>query len=133
MDGARRRAGLEHAARHELRHTCPTRSREAELALEAVQAQAGRQSIESTRLCLHLASDWLAGEYLRAAALIDADTSAPARCSPCRRWLPDHDDFWPAVSRLRPGLPVHGRENSPRDTHVDFTTSARRHVLLDHE
>jgi site-specific recombinase XerD len=42
----------------------------------AVQAQAGHLSIESTRVYLHLANDWLAGEYLRAAALIDADTAA---------------------------------------------------------
>ena len=69
-------AGLEHATCHELRHTCLTRLREAGMALEAVQAQAGHASIESTRVYLHLANDWLAGEYLRAAALIDADTAA---------------------------------------------------------
>jgi integrase len=45
---ARRRAGLEHATCHELRHTCLTRLREAGMALEAVQAQAGHASIEST-------------------------------------------------------------------------------------
>ena len=76
LDGARRRAGLEHATCHQLRHTCLTRLREAGMALEAVQAQAGHASIESTRVYLHLANDWLAGEYLRAAALIDADTAA---------------------------------------------------------
>jgi site-specific recombinase XerD len=76
LEGARRRAGLEHASCHELRHTCLTRLREAGMALEAVQAQAGHASIESTRLYLHLANDWLAGEYQRATALIDADTSA---------------------------------------------------------
>jgi site-specific recombinase XerD len=76
LDGARRRAGLEHATCHQLRHTCLTRLREAGMALEAVQAQAGHRSIESTRVYLHLANDWLAGEYLRAAALIDADTAA---------------------------------------------------------
>jgi integrase len=42
------------------------------MALEAVQAQAGHRSIESTRIYLHLANDWLAAEYLRAAELIDA-------------------------------------------------------------
>ena len=41
LDGARRRAGLEHATCHQLRHTCLTRLREAGMALEAVQAQAG--------------------------------------------------------------------------------------------
>ena len=46
------------------------------MALEAVQAQAGHRSIESTRIYLHLTNDWLAGEYRRAAALIDADAAA---------------------------------------------------------
>ncbi len=73
MAGARRRAGLEHATCQELRHTCLTRLREAGMALEAVQAQAGHRSIESTRIYLHLTKDWLAGEYRRAASLIDAD------------------------------------------------------------
>jgi integrase/recombinase XerD len=78
LAGARRRAGLEHATCHELRHTCLTRLREAGMALEAVQAQAGHLSIESTRIYLHLTNDWLAGQYLRAAALIDADSAAVA-------------------------------------------------------
>jgi site-specific recombinase XerD len=69
---AKARAGLSHATCHELRHTCLTRLREAGMALEAVQAQAGHRSIESTRIYLHLANDWLAGEYSRATALIDA-------------------------------------------------------------
>jgi integrase/recombinase XerD len=76
LAGARKRAGLEHATCHELRHTCLTRLREAGMALEAVQAQAGHRSIESTRVYLHLANDWLAGQYLRASELIDADTAA---------------------------------------------------------
>ena len=45
LAGARRRAGLEHGTCHELRHTCLTRLREAGMALEAVQAQAGHASI----------------------------------------------------------------------------------------
>src|SRR5207249_6577742 len=72
LAAARRRAGLDHATCHELRHTCLTRLREAGMALEAVQAQAGHRSIESTRIYLHLANDWLAGEYGRAAEAIDA-------------------------------------------------------------
>jgi integrase len=72
MAGARYRAGIEHATCHELRHTCLTRLREAGMALEAVQAQAGHRSIESTRVYLHLTNDWLAGEYHRASGLIDA-------------------------------------------------------------
>jgi site-specific recombinase XerD len=47
LSAARRRAGLEHASCHELRHTCLTRLREAGMALEAVQAQAGHASIEA--------------------------------------------------------------------------------------
>jgi integrase/recombinase XerD len=69
---AKARAGLDHATCHELRHTCLTRLREAGMALEAVQAQAGHRSIESTRIYLHLANDWLAGEYTRATTRIDA-------------------------------------------------------------
>ena len=61
LTAARRRAGLDHATCHELRHTCLTRLREAGMALETVQAQAGHASIESTRVYLHLANDWLAG------------------------------------------------------------------------
>ena len=69
---AKTRAGLERATCHQLRHTCLTRLREAGMALEALQAQAGHRSIESTRVYLHLADDWLAGEYQRASDLIDA-------------------------------------------------------------
>jgi hypothetical protein len=76
LAGARGRPGLEHATCHELRHTCLTRLREAGMALEAVQAQAGHRSIESTRVYLHLANDWLAEQYRRAAELIDADQDA---------------------------------------------------------
>jgi integrase/recombinase XerD len=72
LAGARRRAGLAHATCHELRHTCLTRLREAGMALEAVQAQAGHASIESTRIYLHLADGWLAAQYRKAAEVIDA-------------------------------------------------------------
>jgi site-specific recombinase XerD len=72
LSAATRRAGLAHATRHELRHTCLTRLREAGMALEAVQAQAGHASIESTRIYLHLADDWLATQYRKAAEVIDA-------------------------------------------------------------
>lgn len=71
VTSARRRAGLSHGTCHQLRHTCLTRLREAGMTLESLQAQAGHRSIESTRLYLHLSNDWLAAEYLRAAALID--------------------------------------------------------------
>ena len=72
LDGARRRAGLAHATCHQLRHTCLTRLREAGMALEAVQAQAGHASIETTRIYLHLSDDWFADQYRRAAEAIDA-------------------------------------------------------------
>ena len=76
LQASRVRAGLERATCHQLRHTCLTRLREAGMELEAVQAQAGHASIESTRIYLHLSDDWLAGEYRRAAERIDADAAA---------------------------------------------------------
>lgn len=72
LTAARKRAGLSHATCHELRHTCLTRLREAGMALEAVQAQAGHRSIASTRIYLHLANDWLASEYRKATEAIEA-------------------------------------------------------------
>ena len=85
LAGARRRAGLEHATCHELRHTCLTRLREAGMALEAVQAQAGHASIESTRIYLHLADDWLAAQYRKAAEVIDAQVFAGLPAAAGRR------------------------------------------------
>jgi site-specific recombinase XerD len=58
---------------HELRHTCFTRLREAGMELEALQAQAGHRSLDTTRLYVHLANGWLAEEYDKASALIVAD------------------------------------------------------------
>ncbi|MFC7655165.1 tyrosine-type recombinase/integrase [Pseudonocardia benzenivorans] len=71
--------GLPKLTCHQLRHTCLTRLREAGMALEAVQAQAGHRSIESTRVYLHLANAWLVQQYLDAAAAIDADLAEPGR------------------------------------------------------
>lgn len=76
MTGACQRANLPRLTCHQLRHTCFTRLREAGMALEAIQAQAGHRSIESTRIYLHLANDWLAGEYRRAAEAIEAEAIA---------------------------------------------------------
>jgi len=76
VTGARQRANLAHLTCHQLRHTCFTRLREAGMALEAIQAQAGHRSIESTRMYLHLANDWLASEYRRAAEAIEAEAMA---------------------------------------------------------
>jgi integrase len=72
MRAARERAGLSHGTCHELRHTCFTRLREAGMAIEAIQAQAGHRSITSTRIYLHLDMHWLAGEYRRAIEAIEA-------------------------------------------------------------
>jgi integrase/recombinase XerD len=69
---ARERAGLSHGTCHELRHTCFTRLREAGMAIEAIQSQAGHRSITSTRVYLHLSVDWLADEYRRASEAIEA-------------------------------------------------------------
>jgi len=74
IDGARGRAGVARLTCHMLRHTCFTRLREQGMSLEALQAQAGHASIDSTRIYLHLANDWLRGEYLRAAEAIDAQS-----------------------------------------------------------
>jgi integrase/recombinase XerD len=69
---ARERADLSHGTCHELRHTCFTRLREAGMAIEAIQAQAGHRSISSTRIYLHLDMNWLADEYRRATEAIEA-------------------------------------------------------------
>jgi len=82
VDGARQRAGLAQLTCHQLRHTCLTRLREAGMALEAVQAQAGHRSIESTRIYLQLANTWLVAEYTRAAEAIEADLTAPTASAP---------------------------------------------------
>ena len=71
LTAARARAGLTGGTCHELRHTCFTRLRQAGMPIEAIQIQAGHRSIESTRVYLHLADSWLAGEYQRASDLID--------------------------------------------------------------
>ena len=64
--------GSVHGTCHELRHTCFTRLREAGMAIEAIQAQAGHRSITSTRVYLHLDVHWLADEYRRAIEAIEA-------------------------------------------------------------
>jgi len=78
LKSARARAGISQLTCHMLRHTCLTRLREAGMALEAVQAQAGHRSIESTRIYLHLSRDWLAREYHDAITALEAElTAAP--------------------------------------------------------
>ncbi len=80
--GARRRAGIEHLTCHQLRHTCLTRLREAGMELEAIQAQAGHRSIESTRIYLHLSNTWLADEYTRAINAIETETRSSEPSGP---------------------------------------------------
>ena len=75
--GASRRSGVPVTC-HQLRHTCLTRLREAGMALEAVQAQAGHRSIESTRIYLHLANGWLEQEYRRALTGLEILTAGTA-------------------------------------------------------
>lgn len=72
--GASRRSNVAVTC-HQFRHTCLTRLREAGMALEAVQAQAGHRSIESTRIYLHLANGWLEEEYRRALQALDLPAS----------------------------------------------------------
>lgn len=102
LDSARERAGLTHGSCHELRHTCLTRLREAGMALEAVQAQAGHASIESTRIYLHLADDWLASQYRRAAEVIDAQVYAGADAPGLLEQKPEPEPVMiPGFRRLR--------------------------------
>jgi len=107
LDGARARAGLARATCHQLRHTCLTRLREAGMALEAVQAQAGHASIESTRIYLHLADDWLANQYRAAAEAIDAQvlTDHPMPDHPMPEpSAPEHPAALGSVLVRRPAL-----------------------------
>ena len=52
------------------------------MALEAVQAQAGHRSIESTRIYLHLTDAWLAAEYRRAVEALEATPPAGTEAAP---------------------------------------------------
>ena len=84
------------------------------MALEAVQAQAGHASIESTRIYLHLADDWLAAQYRKAAEVIDAQVFAaqpaaraavePAVSVPPRRGA-NGMGVLPAWAELEPAIP----------------------------
>jgi integrase/recombinase XerD len=111
---AKERAGLRRATCHQLRHTCLTRLREAGMALEAVQAQAGHRSIESTRIYLHLTNEWLAAEYRRAAELIDATYAAELDCrmeSICETcaYFRTGPEFVPVLLRQRDHARQHGQ------------------------
>ena len=82
------------------------------MALEAVQAQAGHASIESTRIYLHLADDWLAAQYRKAAEVIDAQVFAGQPAAPA---LPGAGGERPAAAgRQRDGRAAGlGRARAP--------------------
>ena len=57
-----------------------TQLREADMSLQAVQAQAGHRNIESTRIYLHMSDTWLSGHYhLAITAMDNALTAASDR------------------------------------------------------
>jgi len=64
----RLQAGVPGVQCHRLRHTCLTRLRQAGMSLEALQALAGHQNINSTRVYLHLCARELREEYQRVSA-----------------------------------------------------------------
>jgi hypothetical protein len=120
--GARRRAGIAHLTCHQLRHTCFTRLREAGMALEAIQAQAGHRSIESTRIYLHLANDWLAGEYRRAVEAIDAQ-AAQGAVMPAPLVLEDDDAI--VVERYLTAMHAADRRTGASTTQAARTCQSR--------
>jgi integrase/recombinase XerD len=61
----RRLAGTPEVTCHRLRHTCFTMLREAGMSLEALQQQAGHQSLNTTRVYIHLTNQALRAEYLK--------------------------------------------------------------------
>ncbi|MGX7671095.1 tyrosine-type recombinase/integrase [Plantactinospora sp. DSM 117369] len=111
LDSARSRAGLTQATCHQLRHTCLTRLREAGMALEAVQAQAGHASIESTRIYLHLADDWLASQYRRAAEASSAVRPATSLRAGGVRVLGRGGGRYAVTTRLHPAQPLLGHRS----------------------
>lgn len=63
----------------------PYALREAGMLFEALQAQAGYVSVDTTRVNLHLADDWLSGEYRKAAEAVDVQNLKPSSQVPPRR------------------------------------------------
>jgi len=61
----RRKANTPGIQCHRMRHTCFTRLRQGGMSLEALQAQAGHSSINTTRIYLHLYPRELQEEYLQ--------------------------------------------------------------------
>ncbi len=114
LDGAiRKRTGLAKLTCHQLWHPCLTGRGRRAWPLEAVQAQAGHRSIESTRMYIHLANSWLVEQYPEASAAIDAAASAgpsagrarrPRRPSPAAAGpYGPHDDARARLTTMPPG------------------------------
>jgi len=64
---------------HRMRHTCFTRLRQGGMSLEALQAQAGHISINTTRIYLHLCPKELQQEYLRMSDQLFSSSGASRR------------------------------------------------------
>ena len=76
LAGARRRAGLRHGDLPRAAPHLPDPAAGSGHGARGGPGPGRSPSIESTRIYLHLTNDWLAGEYRRAAELIDADHAA---------------------------------------------------------
>ena len=100
------------------------------MALEAIQAQAGHRSIESTRIYLHLANDWLAGEYRRASEAIDAQALAGAVMPAAVMLLPsEHDQVEDYLAGDRAGCSKGSRTlHGPGGTLVRRQAATRRRM-----
>jgi site-specific recombinase XerD len=75
----RRKANTPGVQCHRMRHTCFTRLRQGGMSLEALQAQAGHSSINTTRIYLHLCPRELQEEYLRMSDQIFLSSGASRR------------------------------------------------------
>ena len=64
---------------HRMRHTCFTRLRQGGMSLEALQAQAGHSSINTTRIYLHLCPKELQQEYLQMSDQLFSSSGASRR------------------------------------------------------
>ena len=101
---------------HELRHTCLTRLREAGMALEAVQAQAGHASIESTRIYLHLAeTGWprSTGARPRPSTPRSSPASRPSDRPVCRDGAGERPASGCRPGQLDAAAPADGGDDAP--------------------
>ncbi|HEY41442.1 MAG TPA: tyrosine-type recombinase/integrase [Dehalococcoidia bacterium] len=75
----RRKANTPGVQCHRMRHTCFTRLRQGGMSLEALQAQAGHSSINTTRIYLHLCPKELQQEYLQMSDQLFSSSGASRR------------------------------------------------------